>query len=77
MSSTQVFATKLPVDLKKLLDDVSEKLGLRKNFIIETALREKLEDLLDTYDLEEAEKEVTGFHDWNQIKKELKQKGKL
>lgn len=77
MSLTQVFATKLPADLKKLLDDVSQKLGLRKNFIVETALREKLEDLLDTYDLEESEKEATGFHDWSEVRKELKQKGKL
>jgi len=76
MSSMQVFATKLPSDLKKTLDQVCHNLGLRKNFVVETALREKLEDLLDTYDLGEAEKEATGFHNWSEVKKELKKKGR-
>ena len=71
MSHT-AFATKLPTDLKKALDEVCERFGLRKNFIIEQALREKIEDILDTYDLEEAISEATGFNRWKSMKKELK-----
>ena len=67
-----VLATKLPVDLKKDLDTVCKRMGLRKTFVIETALREKLEDLMDTYDLDEAVREASGFHSWESVKKELK-----
>lgn len=70
MNPLETFATKLPGDLKKTLDEVSVKLGLKKNYIIETALREKLEDLIDAHDLQEAVREATGFHDWGSIKKE-------
>lgn len=72
MSQEEAFATKLPADLKKTLDEVCEKFGLRKNFVVEQALREKLEDILDMYDLQEAMREATGFHDWKDVKKELK-----
>ncbi|MBI2339573.1 MAG: hypothetical protein HYU99_04270 [Deltaproteobacteria bacterium] len=72
MSREEALATKLPADLKKNLDSVCKKLGLRKNFVIESALREKLEDLLDTHDLREAIREATGFHDWEPVKKALK-----
>lgn len=65
------FATKIPSDLKKSLDKVCEKLGLRKNHIVETALREKIEDLLDAHDLQTAIREATGFHSWKDIKKSL------
>ncbi len=69
MSRQEAFATKLPSDLKKTLDEVCETLGLRKNFIIETALREKLEDLLDSHDLKESIQEASGFHAWKEVKK--------
>ncbi|MBI4411064.1 MAG: hypothetical protein HY541_01100 [Deltaproteobacteria bacterium] len=72
MSREEALATKLPADLKRSLDSVCKKLGLRKNFVIESALREKLEDLLDRHDLQEAVREATGFHDWEPIKKTLK-----
>lgn len=72
--SSEVFATKLPVGLKRALDEVCKRLGLRKNFVIEQALRDKLEDLLDMYDLEEAVKEASGFHSWKSVKKKLKLK---
>lgn len=71
MKSTAL-ATKLPPDLTKALDDVCERLGLRKNFVIETALREKLEDLMDAEDLREAISESTGFHSWQSIKRSKK-----
>ncbi len=72
MARAEAFATKLPTDLKQTLDAVCEKLGLRKNFVVESALREKLEDLLDANDLQEAIKEATGFHPWEKVKQELK-----
>ena len=71
MAQNEAFATKLPVDLKQALDEVCEKLGMKKSFIVESALREKLEDLLDTYDLQEATKEAGGFHYWETIRKDL------
>ncbi len=67
---TQTLSTKLPEDLTKTLDAVSKRLGLKKNFILETALREKIEDLLDTEDLREAIREAGGFHPWEKVKKE-------
>jgi len=45
-------ATKLPPGLKKTPDDVCARLGLRKKFVIEAALREKLEEPLDAEDSE-------------------------
>lgn len=72
MAHSEALATKLPLDLKRMLDQVCEKLGLRKNFVIEAALREKLEDLLDANDLQIAAKEATGFHSWSSVKKTLK-----
>lgn len=68
----EVFATKLPRELKKRIDEVCALLGMRKNFLVEEALREKIEDLLDAYDLREAMKEATGFHSWESVKKGLK-----
>ena len=69
---SEAFATKLPRDLRQILDEVCERFGLRKNFVVEMALREKLEDILDTHDLDEAVKEASGFHAWKQVKKTLK-----
>lgn len=72
MSGNEVFATKLPRELKQQIDAVCAKLGLRKNFVVEEAIREKLEDLLDANDLRHAMKEATGFHSWESLKKGLK-----
>ncbi|MCX5796254.1 MAG: hypothetical protein NTY77_12225 [Elusimicrobia bacterium] len=72
MNRTEVFATKLPKGLKEQIDQVCGLLGMRKNFLVEEAIREKLEDLLDAYDLRQAMKEATGFHSWESVKKELK-----
>lgn len=68
---TRTLATKLPADLVEALDIVCKRLGLRKNFVVEAALREKIEDLLDTEDLREAVKEATGFHAWEEVKAEV------
>ncbi len=72
MISTEVFSTKLPAGLKKRIDEVCQLTGLRKNFLVEEALREKIEDLLDAHDLHEAVKEASGFHSWESMKKALK-----
>lgn len=69
MAKQETFAVKLPADLKKELDAVTDLLGLRKNFIVEEALREKIEDLLDAHDLRGAMAEATGFHSWADVKK--------
>ncbi len=76
MEKIEAFATKLPIDIIKSLDLICKKSGISKKFIVESALREKIEDLLDKYDLENAISESTGFHSWEAMKQELKKKGK-
>ncbi|KAF0243460.1 MAG: hypothetical protein FD180_3350 [Planctomycetota bacterium] len=61
-------ATRLPEDLTRTLSRVCETLGLRKNFVIESALREKTEELLDASELNLAVRNATGFHDWQKVK---------
>lgn len=70
--STQAIATRLPSDLTGALTAICKKLGLRKNHVIETALRDKLEDLLDAEDLREGMREATGFHSWESVKKAMR-----
>ena len=65
---THTLTAKLHVDLTETLDAVCKRLGLRKSFVLETALREKIEDLLDAEDLREAIQEATGFHAWEEVK---------
>lgn len=67
---TTAFATRLPTALVQALDAACRKNGLRKNFVVETALKERLEDLLDAEDLRAAVKDATGFHDWESVKRE-------
>jgi len=69
---TEPFATKLPSDLTAQLDAVCKKLGRRKNFVLEAALREILEDLINAADLREAMNEASGFHAWDAVKKEAR-----
>jgi hypothetical protein len=73
---TQPFATELPADLTAQLDAVCKRLGLRKNFVLETALREKLEDLLNAADLREAINEAIGFHPWEEVKRKSRRAAK-
>ena len=70
---TASLATRLPADLTQTLDTVCKKLGLRKNFVLESALREKLEEIMDAEDLRESIAEATGFHDWDAVKKQAHQ----
>lgn len=72
MKATTPFATTLPRQLAQALHEVCRTLGLRKNHVVESALREKLEDLLDAHDLDGAIREATGFHSWKSVKQELK-----
>jgi hypothetical protein len=53
---------------------VCKKLGLRKNFVLGAALREKLEVLMDAEDLRDAIGEETRFHRWEQVKREFRNK---
>lgn len=69
---SRTFATKLPPELVKELDAVCDALGLKKNFVVEQALRDKIEDLVDANDLREAIKEATGFHSLDSIRRDLK-----
>jgi len=70
-------ATKLPAELTRALDKACQRYGLRKNFVIEQALREKLEDLADAFDLEAARATATVFRKWSDVEKVLRRKGKL
>lgn len=67
--ASRPFATKIPSDLAEALDALCIRQGLRKNFVVEQALREKIEDLLDGEDLREALREATGFHAWDEVKR--------
>lgn len=71
MERVEVFSTKIPRRLKQQLDLISQRTGLRKNRIVEDALREKLEDILDAEDLREAIREASGFHPWRAVRKRL------
>ena len=67
---TEVLVTRLPADLTRALDEVCSKLGLRKNHVIENALRENIEDLLDADDLRKAKRKAAGYNIWKMIGKE-------
>jgi predicted transcriptional regulator len=75
--ANQAFATKLPSELIDALDEVCERFGLRKNFVVEQALREKIEDLVDAMELEETRKSAVSFVAWDELEEELKRRGKL
>lgn len=70
--ANQAIATRLPSDLTGALTAVCKKLGLRKNHVIEMALRDKIEDLLDAEDLKEGFREASGFHAWESVKREMR-----
>ncbi len=67
---SSAFATRLPSPLLKALDEACRLNGLRKNFVVESALREKLEDLFDAQDLVAARHGAKGFHSWASVKRE-------
>jgi len=77
MPGTVTFATKLPADVPRALDEVCRRLGLRKNFVVEQALRDKIEDLIDAHDLEQARKTTISFRPWAEVVRDLKRRRKL
>ena len=50
MNRAETFATKLPRDVKRRLDEVCELLRVRKNFVVEHAIREELDARIDASD---------------------------
>ncbi len=74
MIEATTFATKLPKDVVETLNRLCVAAGLRKNRVVEMALREKLEELMDIYDLHDAIREATHFHMWEHVKKDLRRK---
>lgn len=73
MAKAETFSAKMSSDLKKLLDEVCKRTGLRKQFVVEEALREKLEDILDSYDLRESIEAAGEFYPWNAVKKQMRE----
>ncbi len=77
MAATAALTAQIPTDLKQVLDDVCKRYGLRASVVVEQALREKLEDLVDSHDLEEAQRTAVGFRSWADVERELKESNKL
>jgi len=73
---TRMLAMRLLAALFEALNAICSRLGLRKNSVVEAAIREKIEDLLDAEDLREAVKGATGFHSWEDAKAEVGKKGR-
>lgn len=68
---TAALSTRLPDELASQLDAVCEQFGYRKSKLIEIALREKIEDLLDANDLREAVAGETRLHAWSDVRASL------
>jgi predicted DNA-binding protein len=66
---TRALATRLSAELVDALDEVCRKTGMRKNFVLEAAIRDKIEDVLDAEDLRLAMSEATGFSSWAEVKR--------
>lgn len=63
-------STRIPSDLADQVDELCGRLGLKKSFVVEQALREKIEDLLDAEDLRGDIRNATGFYAWEKVKAE-------
>lgn len=77
MANTAALTAQIPSSLKQMLDEVCEKYGLHTSLVVEEALREKLEDLVDAHDLEEAQRTAVGFRNWESVEDELRASNKL
>lgn len=64
----------IPRRLDAVLNRVCRRLGLRKSEVVEAALREKIENLVDQFDLDGAIREAGVFHDWKGVKADLKRR---
>jgi hypothetical protein len=62
----------------KNIDYVTDGKGKKKNVVLKVAdferIREEIEDLEDTLELEKARKNATGFKKWNDFIKEIEAK---
>jgi hypothetical protein len=62
----------------KNIDYVTDEKGKKKNVVLKVAdferIREEIEDLEDTLELEKARKNATGFKKWNDFIKEIEAK---
>jgi predicted transcriptional regulator len=77
MAATAALTTQIPMDLKQALDEVCRRYGLLTSHVVEQALREKVEDLIDAHDLEEAQRTAVGFREWADVEAELRKSNKL
>ncbi len=77
MAATAALTIRIPTDLKQMLEDACERFRLHTNLVVEEALREKLEDLIDAHDLEEARRTATSFRSWDDVEVELRASKKL
>jgi hypothetical protein len=55
---------------KQALEDLCERCGLRPSLVVEQALREKVEDLVDTHDLAEAQRTAGSFRSWDDVERD-------
>jgi hypothetical protein len=77
MAATAALTTQIPLDLMQMLDEICQRYGLHTNLVVEEALREKLEDLVDSHDLEEAQRNAVSFRSWEDVVAELRESKKL
>lgn len=70
--SRVAFAVKLPEGLVRALDQVCKQYGYKKQALVEAALWEKLEDILDAYDLDVELKKPQKLHPWSHVRSKLR-----
>lgn len=63
---------RLPQSLEKQVSEVCDLLGMRKSDLVEEAVREKLEDLLNAYNLRSSLREASGHAPWGILKKNFR-----
>ena len=77
MAANVAFATKLPAEVKQQLDELCADHGLRKNFVVEQALREKIERLKAAFALDEARRTAGRFLPLQEVERELRRRKKI
>ncbi|MBF0107345.1 MAG: hypothetical protein HQM16_18700 [Deltaproteobacteria bacterium] len=68
-------ATRMDPQIKKAIDEVCKKLGIKLSKFIEDAVLDKLEEFLDTRDLAKLRKEPT--RSFEAVIKDLESHGKI
>ena len=77
MAKLANLSTRVRMDVKKALDDVCRRRGLKVTAVVEQALREKLEDLDDSLELEDAIRSTEGMIPYRKARRGLKRDGVL